>query len=142
MITNAGPLDVDTTKTLQQLKKFHKSKRFKDQSTNKQRHHPLFEGATADPVRAIETLKKGAIAMGKDPDLIDFTSNHTGMFNNEKKEKFDWNKEKINLKDLGEGGELGMRMKKLEKSFNAHFLKNNESNKKNFLKGTGFDQDE
>ena len=80
--------------------------------------------------------------MGKDPDSIDFTGFRFDIFTQEKKEKFDWNKEKIDLKDLGEGGELGMRMKKLEKSFRAHFLKNNESNKKNFLKGTGFDQDE
>lgn len=80
--------------------------------------------------------------MGKDPDTIDFSGNATGLFSNEKKEKFDWNKEKICLKDLGESGELGVRMKKLEKSFRTHFVKNNESNKKNFLKGTGFDQDE
>ena len=140
MIDHHAALDVETTRTLQQLRKFPKSKRFKLCETRPR--HPLFEGATADPKRAIETLKKGAKALGKDPDAIDFTGSRFDIFSQEKKEKFDWNKEKIDLKDLGEGGELGMRMKKLEKSFRAHFVKNNESNKKNFLKGTGFDENE
>jgi metal-dependent hydrolase (beta-lactamase superfamily II) len=76
LIERAAPLDVNTQKTLNSIKKFHRSKKFKSQPGMAflvKPEHPLFDGAPSVPKRAIETLKKGAREMGRDPNSIDFT---------------------------------------------------------------------
>jgi hypothetical protein len=87
--------------------------------------HPMFDGTTGVPKRAIETLKKGAREMGRDPDDIDFVGTRFHVLDQAIKNKFDWGSdEPVDLQKMAEGNsaELSMRMKAVEKSFKADFI--------------------
>mgnify|MGYP006136986705 CR=1 FL=1 len=68
---------------------------------------------------------KGAASIGQDPNKIDFTGSKFDPNNQGKRDKYDWSKDKIDLKatEGGHSNDLAKRMITLEKSFKTHMLK-------------------
>ena len=95
----------------------------------------MFDGAMGLPKRAIADLKKGAITMRQDPDKIDFHSKKFDLLNNQKKQKYDWSQDMIDLAQVEDANAEGMakRMQNLEKSFKADYAIRNCKDKKVYV---------
>lgn len=95
----------------------------------------MFDGAMGLPKRAIADMKKGALNMRMDPDKIDFHGKKFDLLNNQKKQKYDWSQDKIDLAQAGDDDTRGMayKMQNLEKSFKADFAIRNNKDKKVYV---------